>query len=75
MKEYLTHEEAYKAMFVFLESYYDRSKSDDIGGLLGSMSLVEGKPIDQALWDDWYEAIDTSLKAHDRAKFELSDKK
>ena len=75
MKEYLTHEEAYKAMFVFLESYYDRSKSDDIGRLLDSLSLVEGKPIDQVLWDDWYKAIETSLKAHDIAKFELLDKK
>ncbi len=48
MKEYLTHQEAYEAMFVFLEGYYNRSKSDEIGGLLGSMSLLEGRPVDPA---------------------------
>ena len=40
MKKHLTHQEAYEAMFAFLEAYYDRSKSDEIGGLLGSMSLI-----------------------------------
>ncbi len=75
MKECLTHEEAYEAMFAFLEGYYNRLKSDEIGGLLGSMSLIEGKPVDQALWDDWCEAIESSLIGHNTAKFDLADKK
>lgn len=75
MKEYLTHQEAYEAMFVFLEGYYNRSKSDEIGGLLGSMSLLEGRPVDPAFWNDWCDAIESSLIEHNTAKFDLADKK
>jgi len=50
--------EAYLAMFEFLERYYKRTKSDDIGGLLGSMSLLEdGVPIDKYLWDEWLSSL------------------
>jgi hypothetical protein len=30
---------AYKAMYEYLDAYYERSKSDEIGGMLGSMSF------------------------------------
>lgn len=50
--------QAYNAMFHFLEIYYNRTESDDIGALLGSMSLLDdGKPADIAIWKDWNESI------------------
>jgi len=46
--------QAYRAMFAFLERYYERTHADEIGALLGSMALLEdGKPMDEALWRDW----------------------
>jgi hypothetical protein len=59
----LNEKEAYKAMVLFLEKYYSLSKSDDIGGLLGSMIILEdGKPVDSALWGDWIEAVNEIIR-------------
>ena len=38
MKKQLTIEQAYKAMFYFLENEYKSTEIDEIGGLLGSLS-------------------------------------
>lgn len=51
---------AYKAMFRFLENYYERGKEDEIAILLSCMSMEifeGGMPADPAMWDDWLEAI------------------
>jgi hypothetical protein len=54
----LDAKEAYKAMFRFLEKYYELTQSDEIGALLGSMSLLDdGMPADSAIWQEWQEAI------------------
>ncbi len=59
----LTVEEAYDAMFGFLKLHYERLHGDEIGALLGSMSLVEPKvPLDQAYWDDWEKCVDDALQ-------------
>jgi hypothetical protein len=57
---------AYKAMFKFLDEYYKRGKSDDIGALLGSLSLLnDGKSADPSMMDDWDEAYVEALKGSD----------
>jgi len=57
---------AYKAMFKFLDEYYKRGKSDDIGALLGSLSLLnDGKSADPAIMDDWDEAYEEALESSD----------
>ena len=57
----LNEKEAYAAMIAFLEKYHELTKSQDIGGLLGSMQfLTDGKPADPALWSDWLMAIDSA---------------
>ncbi|QGZ94000.1 hypothetical protein [Terricaulis silvestris] len=64
MNDSLSKEEAYEAMFRFLEAYWERGgkTSDDIAILLGSMSLLRrGRPLDMALWSDWLEAIDKGV--------------
>ena len=58
METILTVEEAYKAMYIYLNNLYEMTNSDDLAGFLGSMTLLEdGKPIDSAIWDDWLMAI------------------
>ena len=54
----LSDEQAYAAMFYFLERIYERTKWDDLGGLLGSMALLEdGKPADSAVAGEWLETV------------------
>lgn len=51
---------AYKAMFRFLEKYYAQTNSEDVGTLLGSMSMdvfQREQPADSAMWGEWLEAI------------------
>ncbi len=48
---------AYAAMNILLRDAYERT--DELGALLGSMSLLEdGKPADPAVWDEWVQAIE-----------------
>jgi len=59
MKDQLDIRTAYAAMYEFLIGYYERTKSDDVGALLGSMSLLEdGGTADPAIWQDWLESIE-----------------
>jgi|JFJP01.1.fsa_nt_gi hypothetical protein len=52
--EKLTIEQAFKVMVIFLEDYYKRTHSDEIGILLGDLQLMEdGNPGDPASWSDW----------------------
>lgn len=56
----------YKAMFNFLEAYYKRGKSDEIGSLLGSLSLLDdGTSAEPAMMSDWNEAYETALNSSD----------
>ena len=58
----ITVAHGYRAMFHFLESYWEaRGKSDeDIAILLGSMNYGDKdvpNPLDQAMWTDWLDSI------------------
>lgn len=58
----LSKKRAYLAMYYFLDAYYERTKSDEIGGMLGDMHLLKsGMPIDRAYWEDWEEACEKAL--------------
>ncbi len=49
---------AYAAMYEFLVDYYKRTRADDIGVLLGGMSLLpDGSPVDSAIWSDWINSV------------------
>ena len=59
MSDALTTTHGYRAMFRFLEGYFERTHSDEIGALLGGMAIDEdGRPMDPAAWDDWLKAVD-----------------
>ena len=58
----LTPEIAYLAMYEFFDELYQRTKSDHLGVLLGSMSyLPEGRTADPATWSDWMRCVDKAL--------------
>lgn len=62
-KECLSVNEAYFAMFCFLENLYDLTKSDDLGGFLGGMQLDEnGIPFDSAVTEDWLKSVKKSIE-------------
>lgn len=68
----LTEQQAYLAMFRFLEDIYESTKSDDIGGLLGSMSvLADGAPADSAIMADWASAVRAALDGNVDASMRL----
>jgi hypothetical protein len=47
----LTTQEAYFAMFEFIVELYRRTNSDDLGSLLGDLSLLsDGTTADPAAW-------------------------
>jgi hypothetical protein len=58
----ITKEEAFLAMYAFLEKYYALTSSDDVGGLLGSLSMLpDGNSADPAVREDWEESIEKVL--------------
>jgi hypothetical protein len=55
----LTTEEAYLAMFAFVEKRYRLTSSDDLASFLSDMSLnFSGGTADPALEHDWKESVD-----------------
>ena len=58
----LTSQQAFLAMYSFLDAHYQRSKADDVGALLGSMSLLrDGRPVDPAVESDWNAAVQAAV--------------
>ncbi len=58
----LSSRQAYAAMYVYLEDIYRRTESDELGALLGGMSLLgDGGTADPAAWADWEEAVRKAL--------------
>lgn len=68
----MSDKQAYIAMFHFLEQLYLRTKSDDLGGLLGGMSVLQdGSPADPAVGNDWREAVEQALKGGETTLLKL----
>ena len=64
---------AYLAMFSFLENHWIRTKSDELGALLGSMSLLpDGGTADPAVWQEWIRALERSETGEVDAQLRLS---
>ncbi|MFS2067274.1 hypothetical protein ACEN9D_00735 [Pseudomonas sp. CT11-2] len=70
--ENLTPELAYLAMYEFLVDVYKRTKSDELGSLLGSMSyLADGETADPAVWKDWMRCLNEVLAGQGDAQLKL----
>jgi hypothetical protein len=64
--EKLTEHQAFAAMVMFLEQFYERTDSDDIGGLLSDLVInADSQTADPAAWQDWLNCIQqvTSAKS------------
>jgi hypothetical protein len=64
-KKLLSPEQAFEAMFVFLDAYDRRTaRKAEVGDVLGDIQLNEGdgRPADPAAWDDWLAAVAAVLK-------------
>jgi hypothetical protein len=54
----VTDKQAFLAMVAFLQDHYERTGSDDVGGLLGGLSMLpDGSTADPAAWQDWLKAL------------------
>ena len=62
-KQQLSPEQAFKAMSVFLEWYYERTgRQPELGILLGDLQIAsDGVPFDPAAWGDWLAAVGSVL--------------
>ena len=61
-KKLLSPEQAFQAMFVFLNGYYQRTeRTGELGAVLGDMQInaKDGLPFDRAAWDDWLTAVNS----------------
>jgi len=59
----MNHEQAFRAMVIFLEGLYQRTGSDDLGGILSGLALLkDGRPADAAAWSDWQDAVTAVLR-------------
>lgn len=59
MTDQIATKEAYKAMYLYLENLYEMTGSQDLAGFLGGMSMMDdGRPVDDAVWKDWLEAVE-----------------
>lgn len=59
MDEQISTKRAFLAMYSFLEELYTKYEFDQLGGLLGGMSLLaDGSTADQAVWLDWLRAVE-----------------
>ena len=56
--ELVSEQEAFEAMILLLEEYYNKTNSDDLGAFLGDLSHPEyGETADDAAWYDWQECL------------------
>ena len=72
---HLTEQQAYLAMFTFLEHHY-RNGAQELGELLGSLALLpDGGSADPAHRTEWLAAVERVLSGKTIASFELSPTK
>ncbi len=72
-KTKLTLHEAYSAMYRFLVHEYEMTGSDEIGGMLGSMSLLEdGGTADPAVWSDWLQSVEKVLDGDNDIRLQIA---
>ena len=70
---HLTEQQAYLAMFAFLEGQFRSTGSADLGALLGSLALLpDGSPADPAHKTDWHAAVAAAVAGTVNAGFSLS---
>jgi hypothetical protein len=73
-KATLTARQAFMVMHCFLERYYQATHADEIGGLLGSLSLLpDGSPADYGFRREWLDAVRTVIAAEKASGYQQAD--
>jgi len=71
MRISLTQLQGYNIMHKLLNSYYDKTKLEDIMLLLpGMFFLYDNNTADPAIWEDWIEAINDKKKLTKQEAFD-----
>lgn len=67
----LTQDQAYLAMYAFLDKQFSLG-CEELGGILGSMSLLaDGCPADQAFAREWKDAVAAALSGNVEVQLRL----
>lgn len=70
----LTARQAFLAMHCFLDRYYQMTKADEVGGLLGGLSLLaDGSPADPAFQQEWLESVNSVLAAEESGNYQQAN--
>jgi hypothetical protein len=68
----LTEQQAYLAMYSFLEQQYQLGAGNELGALLGNLSLLpDGSSADPACKQDWASAVDAAIGGRVNANLTL----
>jgi hypothetical protein len=63
LMETLTPEQAFHAMFLFLERYWAEFKTANLADVLGDIQPAEGgRSSDPAAWHDWLRAAEDATR-------------
>ncbi len=61
METTLTQEQAFRAMFLFLEGYWSEFRTATIADVLSDLNPAEaGESSDPAAWHDWLRAVEAA---------------
>lgn len=75
MSEAISVKEAYLAMYSFLNELYSKYGYEQLGGLLGGMSLLDdGATADNAMWHDWLKCIEKAKTGQVQTELRLYSK-
>jgi len=67
--EKITAEEAFKAMILLLEDYYEQSGLEYLGGVLGELIVTsDGRTMDTAAGIKWLESLERATKSNSLLK-------
>jgi hypothetical protein len=69
----LTEQQAYAAMFLFLDRLWERNRGLVVGDILGDMSLLpDGVPADAAIRGEWTDAVERAFSGEPAGALRLS---
>jgi len=61
-------------MHCFLERYYQATRSDEVGGLLGGLSLLpDGSTADSAFQTEWLESVEKVMTEEKSGGYHQAD--
>lgn len=70
LDELVSKRVAYFAMFEYLKRYFERGASDEVGGMLGGLSLLpDGGSADPAALEDFSSCIEAVMTAESKGGY------